>query len=248
MVSRKIKIFAIVTILIFVAIYYYPLPEDIENPPQFCTADFIELNKIQKISKFRSFAGHDYSDSFEQDRSMKHYFDPIPEFGSSNDNITIYSPVDGTIKYLNDEMHRLSNGDIRGKQIGIKVKNHEDYTVIIFHLNPFANISVGVEVHAGEAIGFADVRENSNTDIAIQRSIPIFKTKLYSYFEVMTDDVFNNYQARGISSRSQLIKSKEVVDSLTPNWGEYNEDDWVVLSQPLFQYQEFMSQMTISLT
>ncbi|MEX2689457.1 MAG: hypothetical protein Q6351_003935 [Candidatus Njordarchaeum guaymaensis] len=26
---------------------------DLENPPRFCTSDFIELYKIEKISKFR---------------------------------------------------------------------------------------------------------------------------------------------------------------------------------------------------
>ena len=46
----------------------------------------------------------------------------------------------------------------------------------------------------------------------------------------MTDDVFAEYQKYGINSRSQMIKPKEEVDALTPNWGERNEDDWVVLS------------------
>ncbi len=233
---KKGKIFAVLLIiggLFFVTYTFYPLPEDINNPPQFCTADFIELDKINKISKFRSFVGHDYSDSFEHDRSMKHYFDPISAYGNSNDNITIYSPVDGTVDYLNDEQHRLTNGEIRGKQIGIKVKNYEEYTIIIFHLNPFDNISVGTILHAGDAIGYADVRENSNTDIAIMRHIMFLKTKLYSYFQVITEDVFSKYQARGISSRNDLIKSRELVDTLIPNWDEYNEDDWVILNSPL---------------
>ena len=35
-----------------------------------------ELDKIDKISKFRSGIGHDYWDDFENCRSMKHYFFP----------------------------------------------------------------------------------------------------------------------------------------------------------------------------
>src|SRR5271157_4106095 len=44
--------------------------------PTLVEADYIELPKIASISKFRSAAGHDYSDAFESCRSMKHYFRP----------------------------------------------------------------------------------------------------------------------------------------------------------------------------
>ena len=40
--------------------------------PQFVDVNYIELEKISKISKFRSGMGHDYSDDFESCRSMKH--------------------------------------------------------------------------------------------------------------------------------------------------------------------------------
>ena len=42
--------------------------------PQIIDNDWINLDKIAQISKFRSGAGHDYSDDFERNRSMKHYF------------------------------------------------------------------------------------------------------------------------------------------------------------------------------
>ncbi|MFQ5356513.1 MAG: hypothetical protein ACE5DY_08545, partial [Mariprofundaceae bacterium] len=45
--------------------------------PQFVSTDFVALtNDINDISMFRSASGHDYSDSFETCRSMKHYFSP----------------------------------------------------------------------------------------------------------------------------------------------------------------------------
>jgi hypothetical protein len=49
---------------------------DANGVPRFAESNCIELHKISRISKFRSGAGHDYSDDFETCRSMKHYFDP----------------------------------------------------------------------------------------------------------------------------------------------------------------------------
>ena len=46
---------------------------------------------INEISQFRSAIGHDYSDSYESCRSMKHYF-RFPD-----ENTRIYSPVTGTV-------------------------------------------------------------------------------------------------------------------------------------------------------
>ena len=48
----------------------------IELPP-FITASHIKMSDIRYVSKFRSSAGHDFSDSFETCCSMKHYFRPI---------------------------------------------------------------------------------------------------------------------------------------------------------------------------
>ena len=66
-----------------------------DTVPQFVgKSNYLDLNKIDKISKFRSGMGHDYSDDFESCRSMKHYFDPNVEDYSL---IDIFSPVDGIV-------------------------------------------------------------------------------------------------------------------------------------------------------
>ena len=202
---------------------------DLENPPRFCTSDFIELYKIEKISKFRSFIGHDYSDSFESERSMKHYFDPKIEYKDEPHEIKLFSPVDGKIEYI-------ANEQVRGKQIGIRVKDHQDFIVIIFHVDPLENISEGLAVNSGDFIGYAFVDINSNTDIAIRRDLGLFhylffssRYKLYSYFQVMTNSVFSEYQKCGIESREEMIIPKEVADQRTPNWNGYPED-WVYLN------------------
>ncbi len=67
--------------------------------PKFITASHIKISDISHVSKFRSSAGHDFSDSFEECCSMKHYFIPIDEYGARFTQ-PIYSPVDGVVLYL----------------------------------------------------------------------------------------------------------------------------------------------------
>jgi hypothetical protein len=81
---------------------------DKNGVPKFMGADYIDLSSIVKISKFRSAAGHDFSDSFESCRSMKHYFwpaggDPGEEHDPSWTTVEIYSPCDGTISCVWEE-------------------------------------------------------------------------------------------------------------------------------------------------
>ena len=59
--------------------------------PKFVKVNYIELDKIARISKFRSGAGHDYSDDFESCCSMKHYYAPYDSLVWND--IKIYSPV-----------------------------------------------------------------------------------------------------------------------------------------------------------
>src|SRR3989338_5428143 len=88
------------------------LNSDSGSAPQFIQADFIDLDKIAYISKFRSGSGHDFSGNGEKCRSMKHYFNTqdtrekmdafsqnngIPPAPDGNGDIPIYSPVDGKI-------------------------------------------------------------------------------------------------------------------------------------------------------
>ena len=49
--------------------------ESAGKPAQFIQADFIDLEKIVAISKFRSGSGHDFSQETDETcRSMKHYY------------------------------------------------------------------------------------------------------------------------------------------------------------------------------
>ena len=177
------------------------------------TADYIELSKITRISKFRSGIGHDYSDSYESCRSMKHYFVP------QSYPVKIFSPVTGSISYLTPEW--------AGTQVGIQAGNR---TFVIFHVNLSGSLAVGSSVSAGQEIG-THIGSQTWSDIAIWEN-----DRLLSYFDVMTDSVFQNYQNRGISYRNDFIisQSDRDADPLTcssdtfqnagnlPNWVDLN--------------------------
>lgn len=194
--------------------------------PRFVESDYIELAKIERISRFRSGAGHDYWDDFESCRSMKHYFQPSNTVNWAS--IQIRSPVAGTVSRLDQE--QLAGG---GTQIRIKSRDFPAFYFILFHVQTNAPLSVGDSVSAGQLLG-THVGPQTTSDIAVGVNTPT-GWKLLSYFDVMTDLMFATYQARGISSRTDAIISKEARDGdpLNCNGGTFagpgNLPNWVTL-------------------
>lgn len=190
---------------------------DVNNPPKFIQADFIDLSKIYSISKFRSGEGHDFSGNGETCRSMKHYFTPqidvtikptkaadgrsIPPQPDGKTDIDIFSPVDGKITDIQAE--RLPVGE----QIYIEPTNAKDFTIRLFHVYKIDGIKKGVSVKAGQKIGV--ISKDSSTDISVEGG----RYQFVSYFQVMPDDLFANYQKRGVNSRDDLIISKAYRDA-----------------------------------
>lgn len=195
--------------------FFSPPKED--NLPQFIQTDWLDLEHVESISKFRSAMGHSYIDSDEACRSMKHYYNlkysrqsfpwrpdgplvPPPDPGTG---LPIYSPVDGQITGIQNE------GDF-GEQIFIEPQSQPKFTMRLFHIYPIEGMREGQTVKAGQKIG--EIRRDQNTDIAIETHA-VFGKQFYSYFEVMPDSVFTRYQALGISSRDQIVFSKEQRDA-----------------------------------
>jgi hypothetical protein len=194
--------------------------------PRFVQSDYIELGKIERISRFRSGAGHDYSDAFEYCRSMKHYFQPSNTVNWAS--IQIRSPVAGIVSRLDQE--RLAGG---GTQVRIKSRDFPAFCFILFHVRTNGLVLAGDSVSAGQSLG-THIGTRSTSDIAVGVSTPT-GWRLVSYFEVMTDSVFATYQARGINSRTDAIISKEArdADPLICNGGTFaspgNLPNWVTL-------------------
>lgn len=186
--------------------------------PKFIQADFIDLDKIYSISKFRSGSGHDFSSSGEKCRSMKHYFNTqdtrekmiffdknngLPPRPDGVNDISIYSPVDGEIVGIEKDEMPI------GKQIYIRPRSNTDYTVRLFHVYLNDNFKKGSRVVAGQKIGV--ISQYQNTDIAIMKEG--FGRNFISYFDVMPDSIFTKYHKRGVKSRDEMIISKKARDA-----------------------------------
>lgn len=197
---------------------------DAKGIPRFVYADYIELAKIYRISKFRSGVGHSYSDDFESCRSMKHYFQPKTSIDWSK--VKIYSPVDGTVISVNE--------DEDGAQVRIKSKEYPAFFFIIFHVNLANPLSVDDEVTEGQMLG-THIGVQTMSDIAVGVNTPT-GWKLVSYFKAMADVVFQGYQARGLNSRNAAIISEQArdADPLTCNGENFvnsgNLVNWVILT------------------
>jgi len=202
---------------------------DANGIPRFVGVDYIELDKIYRISRFRSGAGHDYSDNdnFESCRSMKHYYHLIEIPGSVDVPIVqIFSPISGTVSQI--------EGGMGGMGVRIESEEYPAFYCILFHVKLTNPLNVGDLVTAGQQLG-THTEEHYVSDIAVGVYTPN-GWKLVSYFDVMTDSLFQDYQARGLSSRDDAIISKEArdADPLTCDGEEFtdsgNLENWVVLN------------------
>ncbi len=170
--------------------------------PKFVSTNYIELSKIYRISKYRSSIGHDYSDAFEHCRSMKHYFQPKDSLDWSM--VKIISPVSGKITRVESEW--------AGIKIEIASNDYPAFRFTIFHVNLIPNRQVGDPVLAGESLG-THIGTQTMSDISVMVNDPTHQGRLVSYFDVITEDVFNEYITRGANARTNLIISKALRDA-----------------------------------
>lgn len=208
---------------------------DINNPPKFVQADFISLDRIENISKFRSGSGHDFSGNGETCRSMKHYYNvPWSEEGErlrqanngmpakpdGKNDIKIFSPVDGKITRIQTEQTPI------GEQIYIEPDSYPDFTIRLFHVYKLAGIAKGSRVKAGEQIGV--IGQFQNTDIAVEYKAKFSGPQLISYFNIMPDSLFAEYIKRGAASRDDFSFTKEYRDAnpfqCSGEWFSKNND------------------------
>lgn len=194
---------------------------DVNKPPKFVKADFIDLSRVASISKFRSASGHDFTArTGETCRSMKHYFMPprseegeklqqqnnfLPPPPDGKNDIKIYSPVDGKITKIEAEQTPI------GEQIYIEPTGYPGVNVRLFHVYKLNGVKAGNTVAAGEQIG--NIGQFQGTDVAVEVRSGFNFQAFLSYFDVMPDALFAKYQARGVKDRSELIITKEYRDA-----------------------------------
>jgi hypothetical protein len=209
--------------------------------PKFVKKDFTQLAKIEKISKFRSGEGHDFSDGFETCRSMKHYYS-VYEGYRLNNVVEIRSPVAGDIVSISNDGHGASIG-LNNKQIQIRPDGQPAFVIRIFHCDLASSaICAGKRLKVGELLGHArlyyeDLGEHAGSfDIAVFVNTPDGR-RLISYFNTLSDAAFSAYTARGVTSRQDFIITQEErdADPLQCNGEEFmnsgNLGNWVMLDE-----------------
>ena len=192
---------------------------DPANPPKIATHNFIDLDPYIRITKIRAVYGHNYNyGSPEYDltgtscSSMKHYLDAYTSdqrwdgnFGSYDTRgvVKFYSPVDGN-------MHTVVPQETEQGteyQFYIYPTDYQRLTFTFHHVDLLEEFVSGGSVTAGQHIGYI-MRPNGQGEIAVSISDGV-NSQYISFFDVMTDEVFAEYQARGITSRDQMTISKE---------------------------------------
>jgi len=175
--------------------------DGVSSLPRLATASYVELDAVSMVSKFRAHAGHDFSDSYEDCRTMKHY--SYFRDGLSYGSLPIYSPIDGVIAMIQDE--GLTEGSHGGWQMYIVSSVDPSFVFRLFHMKPMPGYLPGKVVKAGEMVGVNNDTNYTN-DIAVQATTKE-GTMFLSYFELMTDEVFSLYGARGMISREDAVIS-----------------------------------------
>jgi hypothetical protein len=201
--------------------------------PKFVNVIYIDLTQrgadgqplINQISKFRSSQGHDYSDSYESCRSMKHYFS-VPD-----ENTRIYSPVTGTVAQFDQ-----GPGTPYTDRFVVIPDAQPAFTFIVFHPVLDRKFTQGEHVTEGQLIGHhvgswtsSDIAVLVNDGLGVPKSTNYGPSgRLVSYFETLTDAAFGAFRARGIASPSDLVISKALRDANPARCnGEAFDPTWV---------------------
>ncbi len=166
-------------------------------------ANLCDIDKVNMTSKFRSCAGHPYprSGTPYSTSSEKHYIALNNIYFDEFDiNVSLYAIWNGTIEAIDED-----TGPVQvGKQIQL---SSAGWTAVYMHVNPLPTLQVGQRVAAGEKIGYCDVpyppRNYTSFDICIHRH-RAFSEPGYSYFEMLSADLFAPWEARGLT-RSNIV-------------------------------------------
>ena len=181
----------------------------------YLTSLHVELNKIQKISRYRSAAGHNFVDySGESCVNLKHYFHTYHEGMITSatqlpTSLKYYAPADGTI--VNITQTRVSE-DPTDYEVDIRLTANENVVIRIFHITPKNGLSVGDTVSSGEEIATAPTAHLDSGDFAVY----VLTTGGYrhlSMFEIMSPVVMQEYIDKGISANWKQDLYYETTDS-----------------------------------
>jgi hypothetical protein len=183
------------------------VPPDLatEPVPRFIRTSPLTVADLDRISRFRSSAGHDFSDGEETCRNMKHYFEF--HWGNGAPSWTtevVVAPVRGTISMAVAEQQY-------GIQLYLQPDAPHDYLIRLFHVTPVATLHTGDVVEEGQPLG-THASDMTDADVALS-SFAGHPEEYVSFFDAVTDDLFAAFQARGVMTRDDLIISRAARDA-----------------------------------
>ena len=198
---------------------------DPTNPPRIAVNNFIDLDPFIGITKLRAAYGHDFSigdeeydPEYKSCRSMKHYLDAYTyaerssgNFGSYNTsgNVKYYAPADGEL--IDIMTNEFSPGEIE-YQFTIMSDEYPNLLFTFMHVDLLEELRNGASVKAGQHIGYV-IRPHGQGEIVTWVSLGAGNIKNISFFDVMSDEVFSEYQSRGVLDREQMTITREYRDS-----------------------------------
>ena len=189
---------------------------DLQSVPQLVSTDFTNVaDYIEDISLFRSASGHDYSDTFESCRSMKHYFSPVLE-ERLNNNVPIFAPFAGTIVELFTEEEDFIDDGVTNQHAVIRSEADPAVLAVLFHVDLLSNDFIaGSLVTSGQQLGYARMISGGSVHHDFDIAIHVYTTmgvRYLSYFELLETDVFSNYSSFSLD-RSDFIISEATRDA-----------------------------------
>lgn len=189
--------------------------------PQFITHVYVDPSYLTAISKYRSVAGHSFSDNYEKaGRSLKNYFEPRRSLLGKPPSIPVFAPATGTLSTITPEGSLLASGEPRGYQISLAPDGYPAFEIRLFHVAVASSVRAGMRVTAGDALGFANVQEGIDFDWAVGaawNAPPLFDMnggnqvpkapgyRLVSPFDLMDNETFAKFAPYGVTDRSAFI-------------------------------------------
>ena len=138
-----------------------------KSPPPQITSNITELDKIERISKYRSCYGHTTvpQNKKEMRRSMKHYFEVKQEY-LGDKTVEIYAPFDGFVTNLREDRADGLEGEIWivPKDAFVILPPINRWSFSVQHINVKDGLKRGSEVKSGDLIGYAAVSPLNKRD------------------------------------------------------------------------------------
>ncbi len=221
--SKKIVI--LVSLIFLIPLVLFLILDNIsrfapDKPPKdfLIQSNFVDINKIDFISKYRSCQGHVQVPRFSSERSnMKHYFYVKKEFLNSNDQVEIKAPFGGRLLFMpTGEIFLFPASDS-------VIFPLTQWFLDFDHTKKLASLKNWQSVKKGDVIAYFDPSKGSTAfDVLVAvlgippRNIDNWTSpfeKLGSVFNYMSDSVFAEYKRGKAENRSDYIISKDFRDA-----------------------------------